>query len=207
MTKIKKMNKNEQKWQRPVFLSFLSIMSFLLITHIAHAQEQAANAGIAGTFGIDWMKFVAQLINFAIVLFILWKWVFKPITSKLEERTAKIEKSLNDADRIQKEKAEFEQWRQQEMRKARQEASAIISKSQTDAGKVKDEIMQQAKEEQQKLLEQSRKQIEQEKNQALQSAKSELADLVTTATERIIKQKLDSKKDEELIKQSLSSLK
>ena len=170
------------------------------------AQDTAANSSPVAVLGLNLKLFIAQLINFAIVLFILWKWVFTPVTKALTARTEKIEKSLHDADRIQKEKQEFEQWRQQEMGKARQEASAIVSKAQTDAGKVKDEIMEQTKAEQLKLVEQSRKQIEQEKNQQLQSAKSELADLITTATERVVRQKLDAKKDAELIKESLSQV-
>ena len=175
--------------------------------HIARAAEEAAtNGGIAGAFGIDWMKFVAQLINFAIVLFILWKWVFTPVTKKLEERTAKIEKSLNDADRITKEKQDFEAWRNQEMSKARQEAGAVISQAQIDSNKVKDEVLAQTKQEQEKLVIQAKKQIEEQKAESLKKAKTELADLITSAAEKIIKQKLDKAKDQELIKESLKNI-
>lgn len=177
---------------------------------IAHAAEEVAHAaeqsGIAATFGIDWMKFAAQLLNFGIVLFVLWKWVFGPVAKKLEERTAKIEKSLSDADRITKEKQDFEAWRNQEMSKARQEAGAIVSQSQIDSNKVKDEVLTQTKQEQQKLVEQTKKQIQQEKTLALQSAKTELADIITTATEKILRQKLDEKKDKELISESLKNI-
>ena len=178
-----------------------------ILIPIAHAQETTQNSSPVAVLGLNLKLFIAQLINFAIVLFILWKWVFTPVTKALQKRTAKIEQSLNDAERITKEKEEFEKWRNEEMGKARQEASAIISKSQTDAVKVKDEVLAQTKEEQQKLIDQSRKQMEQEKNAQLQSAKAELADLVTLASEKILRQKLDPKKDSELIKQSLTSLK
>ena len=179
-----------------------------LLIPVAHAAEEVATeAGITGTFGIDWMKFIAQLINFGIVLFILWKWVFGPVTKKLQERTDKIEKAMRDANSTEKEKQEFAVWKQQEMTKARTEAGGIISQAQTEAGKVKEDILNQAKEEQLKLTEQSRKQIEQEKALALQSAKSELADIITTATEKILRQKLDDKKDKELIKESLNDIK
>lgn len=179
-----------------------------ILIPIAHAAEEAATeGGIAGTFGIDWMKFVAQLINFGIVLFILWKWVFGPVTKKLQERTDKIEKAMRDANSTEKEKQEFAVWKQQEMTKAKTEANSIINSAQSEAGKVKEDILKQAKEEQLKLVEQSKKQIEQEKAQALSSAKSELADIITTATEKILRQKLDDKKDKDLITKSLSSLK
>ena len=181
---------------------------FHLLIPVAHAAEEAAtNGGIAGTFGIDWMKFAAQLLNFAIVLFVLWKWVFTPVTKKLEERTAKIEKSLNDAERITKEKQEFETWRQAEMGKARQEASSIVTAAQTEAGKAKQVILDQTKQDQQKLIDQAKAQIESEKNKSISEAKSELADMITNATEKILRHKLDSKTDQALIKESLANVK
>lgn len=176
-----------------------------LIIPIAHAQE-TAQGGPAATLGLQTQLFIAQLINFGIVLFILWKWVFTPVTKALQARTAKIEKSLADAENIEKDKAEFQQWKQEQLVKAHQEASAIVTKAQSEANQAKDAAVHQTKEEQQKLVEQARRQIEQEKNHQLQSAKAELADLVTNATEIIIKQKLDSKKDEELIKEMLKSI-
>ena len=228
MTKIKKMSKNEQKRHscRPersegslgctrdnnynIYIVMFIVLSFLFISTARAAEEianEASAGGIAGAFGIDWMKFVAQLINFAIVLFILWKWVFTPVTKKLEERTAKIEKSLNDADRITKEKQDFEDWRNQEISKVRQEAGAVISQAQIDSNKVKDEVLAQTKQEQEKLVIQAKKQIEEQKAESLRAAKTELADLVVSATEKIIGEKLTSEKDQRLIKESLGSLK
>lgn len=175
---------------------------------IAHAAEEgAASEGGAAVLGINLKLFIAQLINFAVVLGILWKFVFTPVANKLQERTDKIEKAMKDATSTEKEKQEFAVWKQQEMTKARTEAGGIISQAQSEAGKVKEDILKQAKDEQLKLVEQSKKQIEQEKAQALQSAKSELADIITTATEKILRQKLDDKKDKELIKESLKDIK
>jgi F-type H+-transporting ATPase subunit b len=178
------------------------------IIQIAHAQElvQAAKPSAIAVLGLNGKLFIGQLINFAIVLLIFWKWVLPTVTKGLQARTSKIEMSLIDAKRITEEKTEFEQWRNSEMSKTRTEASAIITKAQLEANQVKDSVIHQTKDEQQKLVDQAKKQIEQEKNQQLQSAKSELADLVTNATEKILRQKLDEKKDAELIKESLKNI-
>ena len=187
------------------------MIDFHIIIPVAHAAEEviheAANTGIAGTFGIDWMKFLGQFINFGIALFILWKWVFTPVTAALQKRTEKIEKSLQDASDIAKEKEEFTKWRNVQMVNARHEASTIVSKAQTDATMAKDDILHKAKQEQEKLVEDAKKRIENEKNKQLEAAKGELADLVTNATEKILRQKLDGKKDAELIKESLKEIK
>jgi F-type H+-transporting ATPase subunit b len=177
-----------------------------IFNSVVYAQE-AASGGVAGTLGLNLTYFIGQLITFAIVLFILWKFVFGPVAKKLQERTDRVEKAMSDADRIKKEKAEFEQWRQEQMTVARKEASEIVNKSQGDATKAREEILIKTKEDQQKLVDQAKEQIYQEKEQALSSAKSELANLVTTAAEKILKSKLDDKKDTELVKSTLNSIK
>ncbi len=178
--------------------------------HIAHAATEAAaetnNGGALGALGINLKLFIAQLINFAVVLLVLWKWVFKPVAKKLQERTDRIEKAMNDAASTSKEKEEFGKWKNEQIVNTRHEASVIIHQAQTDAGKVKEEILQKAKEEQQKLVEQAKAQIQQEKTQTITEAKSELADLVTNAAEKILRSKLDGSKDKQLIQDSLKEI-
>ncbi len=169
------------------------------------AEEAAAPSGVA-SLGINAKLFLAQLINFAVVLFILWKWVFKPVSKLLAERTERIHKSLLYAKKVDEDKANFEKWKDEQIINTRHEAGIIVGKAQTDAQKAKDEGLSQTKEAQDKLVEQAKKQIEDEKRIALQSAKNELADLVTNATEKVLRQKLDGKKDEELIRETLKQL-
>jgi len=182
------------------------------LIHIARAATEAAaqeasSGGVIGTLGLNLKLFIAQLINFGIIVLILWKWVFNPVARKLTERTEKIEKSLNDADRINKEKQEFEAWREQEMSKARKQANEIITASQTESIKVKDQILQETKMQQEQLAKQAKQQIQMEKEKSLQSIKNDVADMVTQAAEKILRGKLDDKKDKELIKNSLDNIK
>ena len=171
-----------------------------------HTTSEPASEGVAGTLGLDVTYFVGQLVTFSILLFILWKWVFTPVAQKLTERTQKVEKAMHDAEKVAREKQEFENWKNEQIVNTRHEASLIVGKAQTEAGKLKEVTLQQTKEEQQKLIDQAKNQILTEKNQALASAKSELADLVTKATEKIIRSKLDEKKDQELVKEMLKQL-
>jgi vacuolar-type H+-ATPase subunit H len=94
-----------------------------------------------------------------------------------------------------------------ELQNRAEEAMNKLLTAVTDVTSKIEDILKQAKDEQLKLVELSKKQIEQEKAQALSSAKSELTDIITTATEKILRQKLDDKKDKDLITKSLSSLK
>jgi F-type H+-transporting ATPase subunit b len=180
-----------------------------LIIPVARAAEEAAPASSGGiaVLGLNVKFFIAQLINFGILLLIFWKWILPSVTKAMQARTERIQKSLTDADRIEKEKKEFDVWRQTEMSKARQEASSIVTSAQTEAGKAKQTIMDQTKSDQQKLVDQAKAQIESEKNKSISEAKSELADMVTNATEKILRKKLDAHADQQYIKDSLANVK
>ncbi len=51
------------------------------------------------TFGIDWKILIVQIINFGILLAILWYVLYRPIISLIESRRAQIIKSVADAER------------------------------------------------------------------------------------------------------------
>ena len=56
---------------------------------------------IIKTFHIDWKLMIAQIINFAIVVGIIWYFAIRPLIKKMTERTKTIEKSLEDAKKIE----------------------------------------------------------------------------------------------------------
>ncbi len=173
----------------------------------AHAAEgeasHAEDTGIVGMFGLNWKLFLAQLINFGIILFVLWKWVFGPVTKGLSQRTEKIESSLADAQKIAEERETFDSWKQGEIGQVRTEAAGILTQAKRDAESLKQATLDQTKEEQAKLIANAQTKLEQEKQAMLDSVKGELAELVVTATESVLKHKLDSKKDTALIDEAL----
>lgn len=176
--------------------------------HEQHADAAAEehtekDAGIVGMFGLNWKLFLAQLINFGIILFVLWKWVFGPVTKGLADRTQKIETSLQDAEKIAKDRETFDTWKQGEIGTVRSEAAAIIAAAKRDAETLKQSTLEQTKQDQAKLIANAQVKLEQEKQAMLESVKSELAELVVSATSAVLKQKLDPKKDATLIEDAL----
>jgi F-type H+-transporting ATPase subunit b len=167
------------------------------------ASEAEEDAGLVGMFGINWKLFLAQLVNFGIIIFVLWKWVFKPVTKGLTDRTEKIESSLAEAERIAQERQTFESWKQGEISTVRAEASGIITAAKQQAESLKAETLKTTASEQARLVEQTKQRLQQEQTAMLQSAQAQLADLVVSASEKILKEKLSSTKDQDLIKQAL----
>lgn len=178
-----------------------------IILAVADVATQAAtheaSSSVLGTLGINWKLFLAQLVNFGIVLFIFWKWVVKPLGTTLTNRQTRIEEGLKNADRMDEAKIKFEEWKNAEMKKVRGEADHILRTTTDTANKIKQDTIVDAHRQADKVLEQAKASIESEKIQAMKEVKQEVATLVVMATEKILKHKLDPKKDHELISESL----
>ena len=130
--------------------------------HIVHAASEAATeakTGVLGTLGINWKPFLAQLVNFGVVLFVLNKYVFTPIGNKLEERRQRIEKALKDSEDIEKEKHEFEEWKAGAIAEANKKAAEIVAQAQNQASKENTEAVQKTKQEQESVVSQAKKKL------------------------------------------------
>ncbi|MEK7075716.1 MAG: hypothetical protein AAB948_02915, partial [Patescibacteria group bacterium] len=70
----------------------------------------------------------------------------------------------------------------------------------------KEQIIAEAKKGAEKVLEQSKKELASEKEKLLVEVREQAATLIVAATEKILREKLDPKRDVELIKESLKGL-
>ena len=170
----------------------------------AHAAE--ASGGPLGTFGVNWKLFVAQLVNFGIVLFVFWRWVVKPLGRTLEARQAKIESGLKNARAMEEERKALEEQKVLEMKRVRAEAEGIIKTATETAEKIKSDTIASAHGQAEKLIQQTKASLAQEREKIVSEVKSQVADLVVAATERVLAEKLDSARDRELIKDSLNKV-
>ena len=157
------------------------------------------------TFHIDIKLIIAQLVNFAIVLFVLKKYAYGPVLKMMQERTDKIEKGMADAESAGKKILEIAEQEKTVLVEARRQAQEIVTKAEEIAKKNKEEIIVEAKNQSEKILSDSAKKIEQEKNQMLQEVKGQIADLIISATGKVIREKIDSEKDAQLIKNAIEN--
>ncbi len=98
---------------------------------------------------IDWFTLIAQIINFIILVFLLWRFLYKPITKTMGERRKRIERQWKEAQQKQEEaQAEAESYRQkqQDLEQRREE--------------LLNEAKEKAKAEQEKLTKQARQEVD-----------------------------------------------
>jgi F-type H+-transporting ATPase subunit b len=152
------------------------------------------------TFHIDIKLLIAQIINFAIVFCVLYFFALKPLLKVMGERTKKIEKSIDDAKKIEEKLARSEEEYKKEIIRARKEAEIILEKAGQRAEERKQETIANAKEEIGQVINQEKAKIQQEKAKTLKEIKKEVADLVAASVEKVLGERMDGGKDAELIK-------
>lgn len=154
---------------------------------------------LLSSLGLNIKLFIPQIINFCIVLFVLYRFAYKPVLKMLDERTTKIEKGLADAEESQKKLEDIVRKEKEVIIEAKKQAKDIIEKAQGQAQAQREELIALAKDESQKLIAKAQKSIEEEKNKMVSEAKKEIASLVVFAVEKIISQKVDHNIDAKII--------
>jgi len=154
--------------------------------------------------GIDWKLLIAQILNFLVLLFVLWRFVYKPLVKLLEDRSKKIEKGIKDAEAA-KQTLKLGQKKQEEIiRTAKKEAQKIIEKAVLEGKKIKEELEKEASLKAQEIIDASKIQIQKEKEAAINEVKKEIGGIVALAVEKIIDEKMTEQKDKQLIRKFLS---
>ena len=101
----------------------------------------------AETFGWNWKLFLAQVISFSIVAYLLQRFAYKPILAVLEERRRKIEEGQINAEKIKKQLAEAEKRYQEILTKANADGQKMIDEAREAAALEHDRTMESLKHE------------------------------------------------------------
>jgi F-type H+-transporting ATPase subunit b len=162
---------------------------------------------IVTAFHLDIKILIAQLINFAVVIFVLYRYAIKPLGKLMSERSATIDKGLKDAKTNAETLIKTESEYEKALANARKDASDIFSKAKKEAEVKKQEMMEDAKKEVARMLAQGTVALAEEKRKMLDDAKKELVGLVASATEKVLTKGVNEKIDGMIIEQSVSQFK
>lgn len=149
--------------------------------------------------GIDWKLLIAQIINFLVLLAVLYKFLYKPVISLMDKRSRHIEESLKKAEKIEEKLKETESQKEETLARARAEAQDILKKAKSQAEASQKEIMEAAKNNITDLTAKARREIDAKKTLAVLEAKKDIAGLVIASVKKIVGSGLDHKLNEKLI--------
>lgn len=154
-------------------------------------------------FGLNAKIFFAQLVNFLIVLLVLWRFAYKPVVAMIEAREEKIKKSVTDAEAIERRMKETERERADVLKAARVEAQKVVEKAEADANVRRDELAQKTKHEVEKIVAQGKAQIASERERMFAELRADVAGLAIAAAEKVLGKEIEKKTSQKLAEETV----
>lgn len=158
---------------------------------------------ILQSFGIQPILLAAQIVNFLVLLYILKRFLYKPILKVLADRKEKITQSLKNAEEIEKRLLQTGLDREKKLKEASLEATKMLE----DATKTGDQIIKQARDKAaldiKKLAEKAQIQIQQDREKMNQEIKAHVGELIVLSFEKLAGKILNDKDQKELIRKSI----
>ena len=165
----------------------------------------SSSSGI-GAFNINLKSFVFQFVTFVIVLWVFKRWILPPILRTLEQRRQTLEAGLVNAKQTEETLAKAEAKSEEILGKARALADAALAEAKQAAGGVIADAEAAAERRAGLIVKEAEAKLSQEREKLRQELRAELAELVADATEKIIQEKLDPKRDMSLIERAIRGL-
>ena len=152
--------------------------------------------------------FFWQTLLFIALVFLLWRYAWKPILKAINDREEGIKNALAAAEDAKKEMQNVTADSEKLLQEARAEREIMLK----EAREIKDKIVADAKElaqvEGDKLIKQAQATIESEKKAAVSDIKNQVAELSVGIAEKIIKEQLANKnKQLKMVDEMLNDIK
>lgn len=169
------------------------------------APALAAEGGGGGLIQVN-ASLIIQVVNFLILLVVLYRFLYKPLLATLEGRSAAIRQQLAEAqaarEDAQRQLADFEA----RLRAGQAEAQAVRERALREAAETRERLTAEARQEGARLLEAAQTQIAQEVRRAKTELRAEVGTLAVQIAERVIRKSLRDEDHQRLVQEALARI-
>jgi len=149
--------------------------------------------------GISLPTLLAQIINFVILLVLMYLVAYRPIMRMFDERSRKIKESMEQTEFIKEQAAHAEEEAEKRIEAAGKEGQEMVSRAVRTGEEVRQQAQQEAKQDAESLVARARTEIQRERDEAIDELRREFADLTIMAAEKVIDRSLDKEAHRQLI--------
>ena len=180
--------------------ALLAALAVMLVARDAHAAEGGLLTPSGGLM-------VWTLLIFIVLLFVLAKFAFGPITAAVEARERTLEEAIATAKRDREEAARLLAEHKAQLEGARAEAQRLIGEARTAGERVKAQMLEDTRAQQAELLERARRDITHERDRAIADLRREAVDLALAGATKVIERNMDNQTNRQLVESFLASVK
>jgi len=184
---------------------FAAISASALAAAPLLAQEQEAHESVNLLSPNTGLMFWT-LIIFVVLLFILARFAFKPLTAAVEAREQRLEAAIKEAEENRQKASQLLADQTKALDAARVEAQRVIAEGRVTGEKLRNEMLEQTKHQQHELLERARAEIDTERKRAIADLRREAVELALAGASKVIERNLDDQTNRKLVESFLATV-
>jgi F-type H+-transporting ATPase subunit b len=169
------------------------------VTVALAAEEAEASAGLA----INFFWIIVASLNFVLFFVILSRFGFGPLRRMLDDRRARIEQGLRDAEQARRDRDAAESERLAALQEARREANEIVTRAQKVSAETREADIAATREELDRMRQRATTEIDAEKQRAIADLRAEVADLALAAATRVVGEEMTEPRQRRLVEEFL----
>lgn len=136
---------------------------------------------------IDWWTFVLQGINFLVLVWLLWRFLYRPVKAIIEKRKEVAEQAFAKADAAAQEAAEEKKKFEAARAELAQERRDTIKAAHEETAAEREKILDEARKEAERIVEKARATVAREREAALKELRGEIVGLAGDLAGRILR--------------------
>ncbi|RKM59954.1 ATP synthase F0 subunit B [Butyrivibrio sp. CB08] len=154
---------------------------------------------------VPW-TFIIQILNLFIQVYLIKKFLFKPINEILEKRKNLADKEIREAREAKDAADSLKVQYEDSLTNAHAEAAQIVSDAQKEAQSKADTLVHEAEAEAQSIKARAAADIEQEKKKAINEAKDEIGSLAMEIAGKVVEKEISESDHKKLIEDFISKV-
>jgi F-type H+-transporting ATPase subunit b len=147
-----------------------------------------------------------EILSFAILFFVLYKYAFPGILSVLEEREKKIKDSLDEAERHRSEAEQKLKEYEAKLNTAAKEAEGILAATKERAQRLMEENEQRMTVEAERIRGDATREIDQERRKAIQDIRAQTTEMALMVAEKVVQRSLNEADHRRFADEALEAL-
>jgi F-type H+-transporting ATPase subunit b len=137
---------------------------------------------------IDWLTFFAQLFNFVLLVWLLNRYLFKPILKVVEERSLKIRNEIEKAAMREEDALKEKKLLAEEREEFEKERARLLSQAVAEAQREKERLITSAKEEYDSLRSTFQDGLKKERERACSELRKNIEDEIIGLTRKALEE-------------------
>jgi F-type H+-transporting ATPase subunit b len=191
--------RSKRRW----FAAIVSVLWLAAAPVVAWAAEEHGGGG--GLINID-KSLIIQAINFAILLFVLHRLLYKPLMATMQERTNAIKKSLDEAQAARAEAARQGEENAARLKAAYVEAAAIHEQARREAAEEQRRLVDAARAESQRMMESAKAQLDADIRRAREELRREVSEIAVGIAEKLVRKSLRDEDHRRIVDDAIAGI-